>query len=461
MEFLFGIIILGIAALCVKAILFWVYLWQIKEYRLDRFLAEYGDSKKLLKFWIFGGGRSFKQPKWTAKAILIFAVVFAVAVVLALPVPYDLTLPFYLVIYLFSPTLVFLAVFLFKIPTVFTKKIIYFRAARKIAKMKNLTVVGITGSFGKSSTKEFLAQILSRKFRVAKTPANQNTEIGIAKFVLAGLPETAEIFVVEMGAYKMGEIKRICGIVKPQIGILTGIDEQHMALFGSIENTQKAKFELIENLPKDGFAVFNGENKYTRELGEKWRERNHNANMRMYANTANVANVENLPPHYLLNLAGVIEVAKYLGMSDVEIEEAIKRIDFSDKGMKTFIGKNNVLVIDDTYSANPDGVMAALDFLARQPRKYKIIIMPCLIELGLASKEIHRKIGKKIKEVCDLAIITTRDYFTEIKNEAGSKAILENNSGKVKELLKDKLNSDTVILLEGRLSQGIISINPL
>lgn len=242
----------------------------------------------------------------------------------------------------------------------------------------------------------------------------------------------------------------ICEIVKPQIGILTGINEQHLALFGSIENTKKAKFELIESLPKDGFAIFNGENKYTRELGEKWK-----GNKVIY-HKENLPVPAGLPGHYILNLSGAVAAARHLGMNDSEINEAIKDVDFSGKGIKTFTGKNDTLVIDDTYSANPDGVMAALDFLARQPRKYKIVIMPCLIELGSASGGIHKGIGRKIKEVCDLAIITTSDYFKEIREEAGDVAVFENNSQRIKELVAGKLNSESVVLLEGRISKDII-----
>jgi len=130
-------------------------------------------------------------------------------------------------------------------------------------------VIGITGSYGKSSTKEFLATILSAKYKVCKTSANRNSEIGVAETVLRELKPEHEIFIVEMGAYRTGEIKAICDIVHPTIGVLTAVSEQHLALFGSLEATKKAKYELIEALPENGIAIFNADNRATRELAEQ------------------------------------------------------------------------------------------------------------------------------------------------------------------------------------------------
>ena len=143
-------------------------------------------------------------------------------------------------------------------------------------------------------------------------------------------------------------------------------------------------------------------------------------------------------------------------MAEDEIIEAVKNIKSTERMIKTFIGKNGALIIDDLYSANPAGVLVALDYLDEQDKKYKIIIMPCLIELGEAAEEIHREIGKKIAEVCDLAVITANDFFDIIKQEAGEKVILAVNSEKAIKILDDKLNQEAAVLLEGRLAQNII-----
>ena len=133
-------------------------------------------------------------------------------------------------------------------------------AKRTRTSCKKLLVIGVTGSYGKTSTKEYLAAILSEKFNVLKTREHQNSEVGISECILNELNDRHEIFVVEMGAYNRGGIKLLCDIVQPKIGVLTGINEQHMATFGSQENIIKAKYELIESLPNDGAAFFNGDN---------------------------------------------------------------------------------------------------------------------------------------------------------------------------------------------------------
>lgn len=441
------IIILILAA---KSTLFWTYVLQLKEYRFDRFWAEYGRAKTIIKFWIFSGGRKLYAPVWTIKTIFIFLISSTPLIVLALPAVYrSLGLPVYIFIYFLMPLLVIAAVFLLGIPTYIVRQYLCRSAKEKISRAKSLTVVGVTGSYGKSSTKEFLSQLLSEKFKVAKTPGNINTEIGISQFILKNLKPDDEILIVEMGAYKSGEIKKMCEIVKPKIGILTGISEQHLALFGSLEMVKKAKYELIDCLPSNGLALFNGENEYCLELSKKWR-----GNKIIYRNMHDLC--PDLPSHYGLNISGAVEAARYLGMTDREIAEAVGRIRLVDRMMKSFLGRNGSLIIDDTYSANPDGVFAALNYLALQPQKNKVVVMPCLIELGHASVDIHRKIGALLYKNRISAIITTSAYFQVIKDKAGEKAVLETNPEKVVELLDRKMNPDTAVLLEGRLPEIIM-----
>ena len=463
------------ALLYSKSALFWVYLWQLKEYRLDRFWSEYGFLGKLLHFWAFSGGRKFHRPVFTLKALAIYvisllAVLAGIYAVLRISIFSEIGSAWIIIagliaLYVLVPTIVFLIIAIFQLPIIIAKFFIFKMAAARVAENKDLIIVGITGSYGKTSTKEFLAQILEKKFEVIKTPKNINTEIGIAKFILQNLiPALSlerrggkEVFIVEMGAYKKGEIKRICDIVKPKIGIITGINEQHLSLFGSFQNIIDTKYELIEGLPEDGFALFNGENEYCLEMAEKWK-----GDKVIYKTSPQPSPWKgegkiSLPKHYLLNLAGAVEIARYLGMGEEEIKQATEQIKLTDRMIKTFIGKNRALIIDDSYSANPSGVLAGLDYLAEQKQARKIIIMPCLIELGSAAKEIHQKIGQKINAVCDLAIITTKDYFDIIKAEVGDKAILAAAPEKAIELVKDKLNSDVAVLVEGRVAEFVLS----
>ncbi len=322
------------------------------------------------------------------------------------------------------------------------------RAKIKKDRFSNLLVIGITGSYGKTSTKEFLYTILSSKFsgKVLETKEHQNSEVGIAQCILDDLKQEHEIFIVEMGAYNRGGIKLLCDITKPKIGILTGINEQHMATFGSQENIIKGKYELIESLPADGIAFFNAKSKYYLELYQKTKIKKF-----LYGQEAKFLGEE--------NILGAMAVAKELGMTEEEISKVVAKIENKFGGIQIKKGINGINIIDATYSANPDGVIAHLEYLKTFPGR-KIIIMPCLIELGKASKEVHKRIGKKIAEVCDLAIITTEDRFKEIKETAGGKALLIENPKeifkKIKSFLEGDLSSEAlakedVVLLESRV----------
>lgn len=431
-----------------KSILFWLFLWQVKEYRVDRFWAEYGSLGKLLLFLLGSGGRKFHHPSFTLKAILIFlASLLVMGVLILTAVPLSLFL--WPLLYLLTPLAVFLFVLFFKIPTYFAKRILSFLARQKILHAKELLTIGITGSYGKTSTKEFLRQVLATKLDVAATPGHVNTEAGIAKFILSkDFRAQSQVFVAEMGAYRRGEIRKICEMLRPTVGILTGINEQHAALFVSLENIKKAKFELIEGLKPEGLAVFNGDNPHVRELAESYKGK------KIIYHACGIL-ASQLAPHYQLNLCAVFEAARYLGMSEKEIREAVKNITPDETMMKTFQGKAGILVIDDSYSSNPDGVLAALNLLESQEKPQKLLVMPSLIELGRASEEIHKKIGRKIKDICELAIITTADYYEDIKREAGGKAILESDSQEIMRRLKPYLNSQSAILAEGRLAPEI------
>ena len=175
-------------------------------------------------------------------------------------------LVFWLLIFdILTPAIISAIVLIFQPISVFEKYRLIKKAKNKRKKFSNLLVIGITGSYGKTSTKEFLYTILVEKFgkdKVLKTKEHQNSEVGISNCILKELNETYEIFIVEMGAYNIGGIKLLCNIAQPKIGILTGINEQHMATFGSQENIIKAKFELINSLPEDGLAILNWDNNF-------------------------------------------------------------------------------------------------------------------------------------------------------------------------------------------------------
>lgn len=390
-----------------------------------------------------------KRPVLTKKtAFLILSGIFTEILFLFFVFQY-IKEPFGFVVYLLgfdilTPLIVSLIVLLFQPFAVLMRNRIMQKAKKKREQFKNLLVVGITGSYGKTSTKEFLYTILSERFKVLKTKEHQNSEVGISQCILNELNPEHEIFVCEMGAYNRGGIKLLCNIAKPKIGILTGINEQHMATFGSLENIIKTKYELIESLPQDGVAFFNGKNKYCVELYNKTKTKKF-----LYGGGVELAGLE--------NIEGAKIIARELGMKDDEIEKALQKIDNKFGGIRIKKGVSGLKIIDATFSANPDSVIAHLEYLKGQPGK-KILVMPCLIELGKASKEVHKRIGRKIGEVCDLAIITTKDKLLEIKEGAGGKAIFMESPKEIFEKIKSFAKEDDMVLLESRVPNQVIKL---
>jgi len=535
---MFSLLVFFWLSKAIKMTLFWIYLWQLKEYHLGRFLDHFRTEKGkkifinwlnflkiffLFSFFIFPDffvylllilyfgeflklikdifQKSLKKPVLTLKtSFLVLASVFleflfifylVEKVVKSAMVGFwllflDILLPFFIsaVVLIFQPWASFLRNRIIK------------KAKKKREKFKNLIVIGVTGSYGKTSTKEFLATILAERFNVLKTKEHQNSEVGISQCILEDLTPETEIFVCEMGAYNKGGIKLLCDITQPQIGILTGINEQHMAIFGSQENIIKTKFELIESLPAEGKAIFNADNQLilsnTKSQGGKikvksqifcsikekmdfWAEEikaekefisfklfsrdGQNANLRL--NLIGIQNIENI----LLAVA----CAKELGLTFEEISLACQKIRPAQSGIQLKKDKRGLNIIFSNYSANPDGVISHLEYLEsweeifQQTQSKKVIVMPCLIELGQASNEIHKRIGQKIGQVCDLAIITSQDKFREIKAGAEEKGMKPENIfflEKPENIIK-KIESfcqkEDILLLEGRLPKELIN----
>ena len=531
-------------------ILFWLYLWQLKEYHIGRFLAHFQTEKgrkllfnKLLflkiffvfvflSFFLFGWrfwdenslflgivtalslaaavsfiyfletfntfknlfGKRIKAPVLTFKTILLIfiSLLLEIAAVFLFFQTFPEDYPFFILGLLFFdifvPLIVSVIVLFFQPLTVLRKNQIIGKAIKKREQFKNLTVIGVTGSYGKTSTKEFLAAILSQKFNVLKTKENQNSEMGISQCIIDELKPEHQVFIAEMGAYNRRGIKLLCKIAKPKIGILTGISEQHLATFGSQKNIISAKFELIESLPEEGTAILNCDSRYMKtkiqspdykvkvknqklySLQEKldvWAENilmdKDCLSFRVFLKSGESADfsLNALGKHNVLNLLGAVAVAKELGMSLEEIRQEVQNISNQEGGMvlkKSSIGFN---FVDSSYSSNPDGVVSDLDYLKAWSGK-KAIIMPCLIELGSSSKNIHKRIGEKIAEICSLAVITTKDNFKEIKEGAIGKGmkpeniIFSENPKKINEAIKEFNGENDILLLEGRISKEII-----
>jgi len=460
--------------------LFFNYFFQLKEYRLDRFLEEAKRKKEIVfsKYFYLGlivillslishlfvtvlyallflysvyllYKKKWQFPVFTKKMILWLGLTIVLEIILFFIFT---SVYFVLALEILFPLFIFLSLLIIQLFVIFAKKRIIKKAKIKRKEFKNLKVIGITGSYGKTSIKEILYRLLKNKYKVAKTDKHTNTEMGVAKTVLN--LEDADIFICEMGAYKRGEIKAICDIVKPEIGILTGINEQHLALFGNQENIIKGKYELIESLPENGLAIFNGENKYCVELFEKTNKKKlkynfiENIEVGKYGSKfvidGNKFEIKLLGKHNALNILGAIEIALELGISLEECAKICNELERELGGMVLRKGVGELNIIDSSYSSNPDGVISALEYLNLWEGK-KAIIIPGLIELGFASVEVHKRIEENILKVCDLAITTKKGVFEKIDFVSSPDQIIQ------------KLKDIDVVLLEGRISKGIIN----
>ncbi len=370
----------------------------------------------------------------------------------------------------------------------------YLLSARRRIKTLQPRVIGITGSYGKTSTKYILHQILSRKFNTLMTPNSYNTPMGICKVIRSDLTAEHEIFIVEMGAYKRGDIRELCNLASPQIGILTAVGPQHLERFKSIENIAKGKYELIESLPADGLAVFNCDNEICAGLADK-RERTGNP-VRRYATEAspvasvadtadliatNVRYTDNglaftvdanterfnisgaeiqtrlLGKHNVSNILAAMTVAVECGMTLDEIREAIDKVEPVPHRLQLTAGAGGVTIIDDSFNANPVGAKAALEALNEIGNGKKVLVTPGMVELGEKAYEENRKLGEEAADVCDLVIlvgpIQTKPILDGLKAAGypSQQIIVALNLEEVKQHLVTHVQAGDVVLFENDL----------
>ena len=300
-------------------------------------------------------------------------------------------------------------------------------ATNKLKSINGLKVIGITGSYGKTSSKNILADILNVKYNAFATPKNLNTPKGTMIAINNHLDKFDEIFISEMGAYKRGEIKELCDFVHPKYGVLTTIGDAHLTSFGSQENIQKAKFELIESLPKDGFGVLNGDD----PLQVNYKLKNNvkiiwigidNKDVDVRACNIKCSNrgtsfdvvfkdgkkthkfeTRLLGKHNVYNILAGIAVGREFGISIDDLVTAVRGVRAVEHRLE-LKKLGNFYQIDDAYNSNPVGAKSALDVLDMMPGK-KVVVTPGMIELGDKEDELNKEFGRQIAKVADCVIL--------------------------------------------------------
>lgn len=499
----------------VKNILFWVFILQIKEYRIDRFrdflstsegqrslvnksfileiaglIAIYFFTPKsafilllifLLEIFIILRNMQksgFLKPVFTKKALLIILLscfsgliasgsfFFIKNIFTVLPLANILTLA----VVGFWITLISPLSFILK-------KSISNKAAKIIKQNHHLNIIGITGSYGKTSVKEFAYDLLSGFFKTVKTEKNNNTEIGVAKTIISNDLKGVEIFVAEIGAYKSGEIKKICDFCPPRISVITGLDEQHSSLFGGLKGIIKAKAEIMQRAK---IAILNYDNEHIRSMplhdnakivtyGLKNRETDITAfksgkdGIWQKFTVSYNGDVENfstqLPgEHNILNILAAIGIGLSLGLKLSDLKEGVKKLQSPEATLKLI--KSNVnIILNDSYNANPSGVIAAIETLEEYDEK-PVIILDDILELGNDAKKIHLSIANLLAtNQFEKIILVGKNYANIIYKKLIRIGLKKDN------ILREKYNfleisdflinlpAGYIILLEGRNSQ--------
>lgn len=312
------------------------------------------------------------------------------------------------------------------------------QAKKKIASLPRLTVIGITGSYGKTGTKYILERLLSEKYNVLMTPASYNTTMGVVKVIRENLTAAHDIFICEMGARSLGEIKEICDIVKPKYGIITSIGPCHLETFGSIENVVKTKFELCDALPEDGIIFLNADNEHiaakkditkkavyygldntdisTFTADEKKLSEN-GTSFEVHSPDGNFElSAKLLGRHSILNILGCVAVAKTLGVDTDSLILGARRIEGAPHRLSIIKGSGFV-IIDDSFNSNPSGCKAALDVLSGFEGQ-KIIITPGMIELGEQQEQQNMWLGEYAAGICDRIFLVGEKQTLPIKKGA-------------------------------------------
>lgn len=308
-------------------------------------------------------------------------------------------------------------------------------------------VIGITGSYGKTSTKTYIAHVLNGKFRAFPTPKSWNTVMGVCLAINTKMEDDAQYFICEMGAYVRGEIQEISALTKPTIGIVTEVGPQHLERFGSLENIAIAKYEIIKGLPPHGVGVFNWDNPYIREMVSKGypqtqltvgkdplpadageHPRFHATNITetldgirfTLTDRANGNSILLETPlvgqHNVINVLIAAAVGVHAGMTLEEVVRRTRTLQPAEARLVRNILPNGMTIINDAYSANPVGAVSALRVLAMHTQGRRLLITPGMVELGELHEQENYKLGEAAAEYATDIILVGEKQTRPIYN---------------------------------------------
>lgn len=308
----------------------------------------------------------------------------------------------------------------------------YTRDAKKILSSSNAKVIGITGSYGKTSVKYYLTTLLKAKYGVLMTPASYNTPMGVVKTIRSSLNAFHEIFVCEMGAKRVGEIKEICDIVNPEIGIITSVGPQHLQTFKSLDNIKKTKFELADSVGDAGLVFLNADDENIASYKGSRKHIGYSITGKGDYNASDIVLTDKgttftvtcpngekcdfstklIGSHNVLNITGAIAVSHTLGIELSQLRPQVAKLESVPHRLE-LIKKGKDVIIDDAFNSNPSGTKAALETLSKFDG-FKILLTPGMVELGDKQDELNCEFGKNAAKVCDYVILVGRSQTQSI-----------------------------------------------
>jgi len=345
-------------------------------------------------------------------------------------------------------------------------------------KMIKAPVLAITGTNGKTTTKELIAAIMSKKLNVHFTKGNLNNEIGLPLTILSA-PENTEMMILEMGANHLGEIRSLCNVARPDYGIITNVGTAHLEGFGSFEGALKAKTELYEHLRKvNGLAIYNDKNPFLTERIFKLVNRGV-----PYSNPTGVElAVEALPSemnlavrvrykhktydiqtglfgaYNLENIIAAIATGLFLGVEMDEIGEAISKYEPGNNRSQIKTTQNNTLVCD-SYNANPTSMMLALKSFFELKTTKRVLILGDMLELGDKSEEEHLKVLEALQSLKPEKVLLAGSTFKKISERYGYKSFQDVAS--LREYLKAEPIKGSLVLIKGSRGMALEKIYDL
>lgn len=462
------IIILITLALTFFRGLYFIYLFQIKEYRFDRLISRVRENGFINTFYTSRN----RIPALSVRNLIIVSFL-GIAGVLLFLLALERQILYYTLVGALPlvPLLSFIIVSLAVICTEILAKIhrytIILRAVIKV-RHSQTTFIGITGSYGKTSVKEYLSFILAAKYKVAKTEKNMNTGVGIAIGINRNLRKNTDFFITEVGSYRLGETKQASWYIPFKYGILTGLGNQHLDLYGSREALVTEETSLLSDVSKDGHIYINHQipniDTIIRPVKAPCSTYGfHHSDIRAKILTIRPASTKaqvlyrgyeftietHLPgEHSLLNLLPAIALAIDCGMKPRDIVRRIAELQPIEGKLSTHIGKAKATILNDAVNSNVDGFIAALAVLKRYPQKTKYIISQGIIELGVEKRDSYKRILEELYSM-NGRLFTTDPVFKDL--DTNQAVMIFNDVLQLRDKIIPLMNKHTVVLLEGKL----------